>query len=78
MDKKATKQSIEASEEELLFIKKNMPKGMVKMVMIRTGKTRSQVLYQLIQMPNNQDLDIITAFREILFAITQLRFESKE
>jgi hypothetical protein len=55
-----------------------MPKGVVKMVMIRTGKTRSQVLYQLVQMPSNQDLEIITAFREILYVITGLSFESKK
>lgn len=63
------------TEEELLFLKKNIPKGMIKMVMIRTKKTRSQVLYQLVQMPNNADLEIIQAFREILFAVTQLKFK---
>ena len=63
-----------ATIEELLFIKEKMPKGMVKMVMIRTGKTRSQVLYQLVQMPLNQDEEIIEAFREILYAVTRLRF----
>lgn len=78
MDKIITNETAEASHDELIFIKKSMPKGMVKMVMIRTGKSRSQVLYQLVQMPINQDLEIITAFREILFAITQLRFEPKK
>lgn len=78
MDKNITKEVIPATAEELLFIKKKMPKGMVKMVMIRTGKTRSQVLYQLVQMPSNQDLEIITAFREILYVITGLSFESKK
>lgn len=65
------------TEDELLFLKKNIPKGMIKMVMIRTKKTRSQVLYQLIQMPNNPDLEIIQAFREILFAVTQLKFNKE-
>jgi hypothetical protein len=78
MDKNITKEVIPATAEELLFIKKKMPKGVVKMVMIRTGKTRSQVLYQLVQMPSNQDLEIITAFREILYVITGLSFESKK
>lgn len=65
---------VEATQAELTFIRHNMPKGMVKMVQIRTGKSRSQVLYQIVQMPENQDADIIQAFREILYAITRLKY----
>lgn len=65
----------EATQEELLFIRHNMPRGMVSMIMKRTGRSRSQVLYQIIQMPEKQDEEIITAAREILFAVTGLKYE---
>ena len=64
------KKNVLASREELLFLRDNNEKGIVSMVMKRTGKTRSQVLYQLLSMPENQDLNIINAFREILFVVT--------
>ncbi|TKC08006.1 hypothetical protein FA048_12645 [Pedobacter polaris] len=65
----------EASQVELLYLRHNAPRGMWKMVEIRTGKSRSQVHYQIMQMPNNQDLEIIQAAREILFAVTGLKYE---
>lgn len=59
-----------ASQEEILFLRHKAPRGMWKMVEIRTGLTRSQVLYQIMQMPENQDLEVIQASREILKVIT--------
>ncbi|RYE15011.1 MAG: hypothetical protein EOP34_04780 [Rickettsiales bacterium] len=59
-----------ASQEEILFLRHKAPRGMWKMVEIRTGLTRQQVLYQIMQMPENQNLDVIQAAREILKAIT--------
>jgi hypothetical protein len=59
-----------ASQEEILFLRHKAPRGMWKMVEVRTGLTRQQVLYQIMQMPENQNLDVIQAAREILKAIT--------
>jgi hypothetical protein len=59
-----------ASREEILFLRDKAPRGMWKMVEIRTGATREQVLYQIKQMPSNQNLEVIQAAREILKAIT--------
>lgn len=59
-----------ASREEIFFIRDRAPRGMWKMVEIRTGRTRAQVLYQIKQMPDIQDLKVIQAAREILEAIT--------
>lgn len=67
----------EASHDELLFISHNMPLGMIPMVRIRTGATRSKILYQLKTMPQNQDKDIITALREILFVVTGLSYQNE-
>jgi hypothetical protein len=67
-----------ASLKELQFIRKHAPRGMWKMVEIRTGKTRSQVDYQLRQLPENQDLRVVNAAREILLTITGLSFTSNE
>lgn len=63
-----------ATEEELLFIRRHMPRGMVAMVCYRTKATRSKVLYQLIQMPRRQNPRIIKATREIFYAVTGLKY----
>ena len=59
-----------ASREELFFLIDNLEKGIIGLAQKRTGKTRSQVQYQLLSMPDNQDLEIINALREILFVVT--------
>ncbi|RYX87518.1 hypothetical protein EON73_01215 [bacterium] len=59
-----------ASREEIFFIRDKAPRGLYRMIEIRTGRTRAQVLYQIKQMPDIQDLEIIHAAREILKAIT--------
>ncbi|RYE13183.1 MAG: hypothetical protein EOP34_09375 [Rickettsiales bacterium] len=59
-----------ASREEIFFIRDKAPRGMWKLIEIRTGRTRAQVLYQIKQMPDAQDLVIIQAAREILKAVT--------
>lgn len=69
---------VPASDDELKWIDENMPKGIIKMVEILTGKTRQQVRYQLYDKPRNQDGEIITALREILFAVIQKRYSPKE
>lgn len=71
------KEYIEASQEELLFMRHHMPRGMVAMICHRTGASRSRVLYQIMQMPENQDVKIIQATREIFEAVTQLKYEPK-
>lgn len=68
---------VEASQDELLFIKHHMPLGMIPMVKARTGATRSKILYQLQSMPENQDKDIITALREILFVVTGVSYQDE-
>lgn len=65
---------IVATQDELDFINHHMPKGMVAMIMKRTGKSRSQVIYQLTQAPAKQDEEIINAAREILYAVTRKRY----
>lgn len=70
------KDYIEASQEELLFIRHNMPRGMVAMICHRTGASRSRILYQIMQMPENQDIDIIQATREIFKAVTGFEYSS--
>jgi len=79
MDKNNEKEKsgVEASREELLFMKHHMPRGMVSMVCHRTGATRSKVLYQITQMPESQDREIIKATRDIFRAVTQLEYEPK-
>ncbi len=59
-----------ASREELFFLRDNLEKGIIGLAQKRTGKSRSQVQYQLLSMPDNQDLEIINALREILFVVT--------
>lgn len=67
-------QYIMATQDELLWIRHVMPKGMLKMVEVRTGKSRAQVRYQLYNMPENQDAEIITAIREILYVVTRKKY----
>jgi len=68
-----------ATQEELDFIADNMPKGMVAMVMKRTGKSRSRVLYHLKHRGvAAQDKEIIEAAREILYAVTRKRYSGQE
>lgn len=62
------------SREEILFIRKHAPRGMWNMISLRTRKTRSQVDYQLRKTPKKQDITIIQAARDILFAATGLYF----
>ena len=64
-----------ASKKEIQFLRGSAPRGMWKMVEIRTNRSRMQVNYQIMQMPINQDREIIQATREILFAITGLKYE---
>lgn len=64
-----------ASKKEINFLRTSAPRGMWKMVEIRTKRSRMQVNYQIMQMPFNQDREIIQATREILFAITGLKYE---
>ncbi|MBB6131526.1 hypothetical protein [Mucilaginibacter lappiensis] len=72
-----SKKPIRASQEEILFLRKHAPKGLWKMVEFRTKRTKAQVLYQIMQMPENQDLLIIQAVREILFVVTGLVYEKQ-
>jgi hypothetical protein len=67
----------EASQDELIFINHNMPRGMVSMIQARTKATRSEILYQLQRNPKKQKSGIIQAAREILFAITGLSYEEE-
>jgi len=64
-----------ASQDELIFICHNMPRGMVSMIQARTGATRSEVLYQLRSGAKVQKTEIIRAAREILFVVTGLSYE---
>ncbi|MEL7585309.1 MAG: hypothetical protein AAGU19_01260 [Prolixibacteraceae bacterium] len=67
----------EASQDELIFVNHNMPRGMVSMIQVRTNATRSEILYQLQRNPKKQKPDVIQAAREILFAITGLSYEEE-
>ncbi|RYY07377.1 MAG: hypothetical protein EOP43_03425 [Sphingobacteriaceae bacterium] len=67
-----------ASREEIFFIRDKAPRGMWKLIEIRTGRTRAQVLYQIKQMPDAQDLVIIQAAREILKAVTGEVFDENK
>jgi len=77
MEKKNEKKKgfVEASQGELLFMRNNMPRGMLAMICHRTGATRSKVLYQIVQMPKAQNPDIIWAAREIFEAVTQMKYK---
>lgn len=66
-----------ASQEEIQFLRHNMPRGMVAMINIRTGEPRWKILYELERYPVNQNSKIIQAAREILFAVTGLDFEQE-
>lgn len=66
-----------ASREELDFLKHNMPRGMISMVVYRTKLPRWKVLYELNKDTLTQNPGIIQAFREILFAVTGLDFENE-
>lgn len=66
---------IPASKDEILFIRQNMPRGMVAMIQVRTGLKRTQVLYQIMQMPENQNREVIQAARDILYAVTGLKYQ---
>jgi hypothetical protein len=65
----------EVSKAELRYIRQHAPRGMFKMVQQRTGRSRSQVDYQLRKDPRKQDLTIIDAAREILSVATGLSYE---
>lgn len=66
-----------ASKEELDFLKHNMPRGMVSMVVYRTKQPRWKVLYELKKDSFSQNPEIIQAVREILYAVTGLDFETE-
>jgi len=66
-----------ASQEEIQFLRHNMPRGMVAMINIRTNEPRWRILYELERYPINQNLNIIQAAREILFAVTGLDFDQE-
>ncbi len=65
------------SKEELDFLKHHMPRGMVSMVVHRTGYPRWKIMYELTKDSLSQNPEIIQACREILFAVTGLDFESE-
>ncbi|MGV8135980.1 MAG: hypothetical protein AB2L20_12255 [Mangrovibacterium sp.] len=67
----------EASQDELIFINHNMPRGMVSMIQARTKAKRSEILYQLQRNPKKQNPGVIQAAREILLAITGLSYEEE-
>jgi len=67
----------QATPEELLFIRRNMPRGMMGFVQSRTGRSRSAVRYQIEAMPKRQNEEIITALREIFRAVTQMEYHKK-
>lgn len=66
-----------ASKDELGFLKHNMPRGMVSMVVHRTGYPRWKIMYELTKDSLTQNPEIIQACREILYAVTGLDFESE-
>lgn len=72
-----TKQFVKATPGELEFIRKNAPRGLWKMIQIRTKKSRSQVDYQLRQTPENQDPLIIDTTRELFHAVTGLVYRDQ-
>lgn len=65
------------SKAELRFIREHAPRGLWKMVQLKTGKTRSQVDYQLRLHPEKRDPVIIGTARELLEATTGLRYRSE-
>lgn len=69
---------IEASREELQFIRGLKLHGLVSMISKRTGKSRAQILYQLNQNPVIQDQEIINSAREIVYVVTGQKFNSHE
>jgi len=75
MDKINGNNITKASPDELNFINSHMPRGMVAMIQVRTGSSRSQIRYQLERNPRFQNPLIIQAAREILQAVTGKRFE---
>jgi len=76
MDRNRTEKTgyAQATPEELLFIRRNMPRGMLSFVQSRTGRSRSAVRYQIEAMPERQNEEIITALREIFRAVTQMEY----
>lgn len=66
-----------ASRAELEFLRHNMVRGMVAMVVYRTKHPRWKVLYELERYPEVQNPEIVQAAREILFAVTGLDFETE-
>lgn len=73
-----SKQFVKASQKELDFIRKNAPRGLWKMIQIKTNKSRSQVDYQLRLSPEKQDSVIIETTRELFQVVTGLVYNEKE
>ncbi len=67
-----------ASQEELDFLRHNMPRGMVSMIVHRTNQPRWKVVYELTKVSVKQNAEIIQATREVLYAVTGLCFENEK
>lgn len=68
---------VKASASELEFMRKNAPRGLWKMIQVKTRKSRSQVDYQLRLCPEKQNPIIIDAARELFHAATGLTYTEK-
>lgn len=66
-----------ASREELEFIRHNLIRGMISLIVYRTCVPRWKVLYELERYPVKQDENIIQAAREILYVVTGLDFQAE-
>ncbi|WP_286850692.1 MULTISPECIES: hypothetical protein [Sphingobacterium] len=69
---------VKASRQELDFIRKHAPRGLWKMIQLKTNKSRSQVDYQLRLSPEHQDRTIIETTRELFQAVTGLTFKDSD
>jgi len=67
----------QAGREELEFLRHNMIKGMIAMIVFRTKMPRWKVIYELERYPQEQNAEIVQAAREILFVVTGLDFETE-
>lgn len=66
-----------ASRAELEFLRHNMIRGMIAMIVHRAKHPRWKVLYELERYPEEQTPEIVQAARDILFAVTGLDFETE-
>lgn len=66
-----------ASREEIEFIRHNLIRGMISLIVYRTDEPRWKVLHQLERCPVKQNENIIQAAREILYVVTGLDFQAE-